>query len=336
MEEVMSNTRRVRWAYLAAGAALIAFQALSNPATAQSNYPNRPIRILVGFSAGGAADVIARVVGAELSKILGQNVFIENKTGASANIATLAMVTSPPDGYTLQVVGLHVVTNPAMMEKIGYDPEKDLTMVSQVTSMPVIALARADSPSNSVQDLVVAAKSQGGLKVGTGGFGTASHLAAELLTRSTGVSYMHVPYRGGAPALQAVMAGDVDTLFDFMTPTLKSNVEAGKLKFLGVMQDRPTSLMPSIPPAASQGVPKDALMSGWYAVAVRAGTPSDIVDKLHASINAALKNQSTIDKLFDLGEVRGSVSPAECQTFYLDELKRWSEFIKAAGIKAQL
>ena len=129
---------------------------------------------------------------------------------------------------------------------------------------------------------------------------------------------------------------DVDTLFDFMTPTLKSNVEAGKLKFLGVMQDKPTPLMPSIAPAASQGVPKEALMSGWYGVAVRAGTPPEIVAKLHESINAALKNQAVIDKLFDLGEVKGSAAPADFQKFYLEELKRWSTFIKAAGIKAQL
>jgi tripartite-type tricarboxylate transporter receptor subunit TctC len=335
MEEVMQG-HRSRRAFLAAGAMLIASQAVSLPALAQSNYPNRPIRILVGFSAGGAADVIARVIGAELSKVLGQNVYIENKTGASANIATLTMVNSPPDGYTLQVVGLHLVTNPAMMEKIGYDPETDLTMVSQVTSMPVIALARADSGNNTVQDLITAAKSKTGLKVGTGGFGTASHLAAEVLTRSSGVTYMHVPYRGGAPALQAVMSGDVDTLFDFMTPTLKSNVEAGKLKFLGVMQDAPTPLMPSITPAAAQGVPKEALMSGWYGVAVRAGTPPDIVAKLHSAINTVLKDKGVIEKLFDLGEVKGSAAPADFQKFYMEELKRWSTFIKAAGIKAQL
>jgi tripartite-type tricarboxylate transporter receptor subunit TctC len=332
----MTRSHLSRWTFLAAGAALMASQALSLPAFAQTNYPTRPIRILVGFSAGGAADIIARVIGAELSKTIGQNVVIENKTGASANIATLTMISAPPDGHVMQVVGLHLVTNPAMMEKVGYDPEKDLTMVSQVTSMPVIALARAEASFKTVQDLLVAAKSKEGLKVGTGGFGTASHLAAELLTRSTGVEYMHVPYRGGAPALQAVMAGDVDTLFDFMTPTLKSNVEAGKLKFLGVMQEQPTPLMPSITPAAAQGVPKEALMNGWYGVAVRAGTPPEIVAKLHASINAALKNQGVIDKLFDLGEVKGSAAPADFQKFYMDELKRWSTFIKAAGIKAQL
>jgi tripartite-type tricarboxylate transporter receptor subunit TctC len=328
--------RRARRMLLIAGAAFVAAQALSPPATAEPNYPNRPIRILVGFSAGGAADVIARVIGVELAKILNAQVFIENKTGASANIATLAMISSPPDGYTLQVVGLHIVTNPGMMEKIGYDPEKDLTMVSQVTSMPVIALANANSPYKTVQDLVVAAKSKDGLKVGTGGFGTASHLAVELLTRSTGVEYLHVPYRGGAPALQAVLGGDIDTLFDFMTPTLKGNVEGGKLKFLGVMQDTPTPLMPSITPAAQQGIPKEALMSGWYGVAVRAGTPPEIVAKLHESINTALKNQGVIDKLFDLGEVKGSAQPADFQKFYMDELKRWTTFIKAAGIKAQL
>jgi tripartite-type tricarboxylate transporter receptor subunit TctC len=333
----MNSFRRpCRRTFLAAGAALIAAPALSLPAFAEANYPNRPIRILVGFSAGGAADVIARVIGLELSRILNTQVYIENKTGASANIATLAMISSPPDGYTLQVVGLHLVTNPGMMEKIGYDPEKDLIMVSQVTSMPVIALANANAPFKTVADLIVAAKSKDGLKVGTGGFGTASHLAAELLTRSAGVQYMHVPYRGGAPALQAVLAGDVDTLFDFMTPTLKSNVEAGKLKFLGVMQDAPTPLMPSITPAAAQGVPKEALMSGWYGVAARAGTPPEIVAKLHEAINTALKNQGVIDKLFDLGEVKGSASPAEYQKFYMDELKRWTAFIKAAGIKAQL
>jgi tripartite-type tricarboxylate transporter receptor subunit TctC len=316
------------------GAALAAAQLCCFHAQAQTNYPNRPIRFLVGFAPGGSADNVARVVAAEMSKFLGQQVVIENKTGASANIATLALMAAPPDGYTILFAGLSLATNPAMIDNLGYDPDRDLVMVSQITALPVVALARSDSPIKNLQDAIATAKAKNGaLKFGSGGLGTSSHLAPELMSRSLGFKYMHVPYRGGAPALQALFSGETDLMFDLMTPTLKSNADAGRLKFLGVMQKDASPLLPGIPPAAAQGVPESALMRSWQGVAVRRGTPPEIIAKLHASIVQTCKSKDVIDKLVAIGtEVQYSTTPAEFQKLYEDELVRWTALIKAAGI----
>jgi tripartite-type tricarboxylate transporter receptor subunit TctC len=312
-------------------------QAVSIPAVAQSTYPTRPIRFLVGFAPGGSADNVARVVAAEMSKNLGQQIVIENKTGASANIATQALLAAAPDGYTILFAGLSLATNPAMIDNVGYNPNKDLVMVSQITSQPVVSLTRADSSLNNLQDVIATAKAKNGtLKFGSGGLGTSSHLAPELMSRAAGFKYTHVPYRGGAPALQALFSGETDLMFDLMTPTLKSNADAGKIKFLGVMQKEATPLLPGVKPAGAQGVPEAALMRSWQGVAVRNGTSPEIIAKLHQSVVTALKNKEVVDKLAAIGtEVQTSAKPADFQKLYEDELARWTALIKAAGIKAE-
>jgi tripartite-type tricarboxylate transporter receptor subunit TctC len=333
----MSNWFKARRTLLVAGAMLVASQALPISAAAQSNYPNRPIRFLVGFAPGGSADNVARVVAAEMSKNLGQQIVIENKTGASANIATQTLLAAPADGYTILFAGLSLATNPALIESLGYNPNKDLVMVSQITALPVVSLTRGDSPLNNLQDVITTAKAKNGtLRFGSGGIGTTSHLAPELMSRSAGFKYTHVPYRGGAPALQALFSGETDLMFDLMTPTLKSNADAGKIKFLGVMQKDATPLLPGVKPAGAQGVPEAALMRSWQGVAVKNGTPPDIVAKLHQSVTTALKSREVVEKLNAIGtEVKGSTTPAEFQKLYDDELARWTALIKAAGIKAE-
>jgi tripartite-type tricarboxylate transporter receptor subunit TctC len=223
------------------------------------------------------------------------------------------------------------------MENVGYDPAKDLAMVSQITTLPVVALTRADLPLNNLQDVIKAAKAKkGDLKVGSGGNGTSSHIAAELLARGAGYEYVHVPYRGGAPAFQALLAGDVDLTFDFVTPTMKGSADAGKIKFLGAMQQEKVATIPTIVPAGAQGVPASAFIHPWQAIAVRAGTPEPIVARLHASVTAALRNKDVIARLEAIGtEVHPSAKPSDMQALYDADLKHWTVFIKAAGIKAE-
>jgi tripartite-type tricarboxylate transporter receptor subunit TctC len=307
-------------------------------AHAQANYPNRPIRFLVGFAPGGSADAVARAVAQDLSKALGQSVVVENKAGASAHLATQALLAAPADGYTILFAGLTLATNPALMKDVGYDPEKDLVMVSQLTAMPVVVVAPAKSPLNNLQDLIAASKAKpGGLMFSSGGVGTSAHLGPELFTRVAGIKYTHVPYRGGAPALQGLLGGETDVMFDTaVTPMHRANVEAGKIKFLGVMQKDPIASYPSIKPAGAQGISVNAFMRSWQGVAVRAGTPPEIVAKLHSSILGVLKSKEVIDRLVGAGtEVTPSASPEEFQKLYLDELARWTALIKAAGIKGE-
>lgn len=327
-----------RRAALLTAAALAATGVWPAAAQAQSSYPERSIRFLVGFAPGGSADVVARAVATELSKELGQSVVVDNRPGASAHIATQALLSAPADGYTILFAGLTLATNPALMSKIGYDPDKDLTMVSQLTAMPVVVLVPGKSPINSLQDLVAASRGKpGGLAFSSGGVGTSAHLGPELFTRTVGIPYTHVPYKGGAPALQGLLAGETDAMFDTaVTPLHRANVEAGKVKFIGVMQKDPISSYPSIRPAGQQGIPPAAFMRSWQGVAVRSGTPPEVVRRLHAAIAKVLRNKEVVDRLVAAGtEVQGSATPAEFQKLYEDELARWTALIRAAGIKAE-
>ena len=328
------KSRRV---FFAAGAALIALQTFSFGAMAQSAFPSRPIRFLVGSAAGGANDNVARIVASEMSKTLGQQVVIENKTGASGNIAAQALLSAPADGHTIMLLAFSNLTNPAMMDSVGYNPNKDLGMVSQLTSLPVVALTRGDSTLNNLQDVISAAKSKNGsLRIGCGGLGTSSHLAAELMSRTMGFKYTAIPYRGGAPALQALFSGETDLMFDFITPTLKSNAEAGKIKFLGVMQKDEMIRLPGIKSASAQGLPAAAFIRPWQAVALRNGTSPAVVAKLHSSIVAALQNKEVVEKLEAIGsEIHASSAPAEMEKLYKEDLQKWTTLIKEAGIKAE-
>lgn len=323
---------------LTTGACLALSLSATFPAAAEVAYPTKPIRFVVGFAPGGSADVVARAVAQELGKTLGQSVVVDNKPGAAAHIATQALLSAPSDGYTILFAGLTLATNPALLSDVGYDPEKDIVMVSQLTAMPIVVFVPAKSPINNLQELVTASKAKsGGLNFGSGGNGTSSHLGPELFSRTMGFKYTHVPYRGGAPALQGLLGGETDAMFDTaVTPLHRANVEAGRIKFIGVMQKDPISTYTSIKPAGQQGIPPAAFMRSWQGIAVRKGTPPEIVAKLHASISAVLKNPEVAERLVAAGtEVQGSATPAEFQKLYLDELKRWTSLIKAAGIKAE-
>lgn len=318
------------------GGALLSSTALApGLATAQTAYPTRPVRFVIGFPAGGVSDTVARLLGAELSKALGQQFVVESKPGASGNIATQAVVGAPADGHTLYLAQINLATNPFTME-VGYDPQKDLTMITQIVSVPVVMLANPKSGLKSVQDVVAAGKARNGeLKFG-GVLGTSSHLGPELFAREQGFKFKMVPYRGGALAVQALMSGEVDVVFDLMSATLKSLVDTGTVLGLAVMQESRVKGLEAIPPAAAAGVAPAGFFRSWMGVCVKAGTPAAVVDKLHAAVTTAVAQPDLREKLEQLGnEIVTSPSPDAFQRFYGEEITRFGELIKAIGYKPQ-
>jgi tripartite-type tricarboxylate transporter receptor subunit TctC len=268
-----------------------------------------------------------------MSKHLGQRVLVENKSGASGNLATGAVVGQPADGYSLIFAAIHFATNPAL-GGIRYDPVKDLTMISQITSVPVVMLASNASKLQTPQDVVEASKkTPSGLKAGSGGIGTSSHLAIELFKRSQNIPAMHIPYRGGSPANQDLMSGELDIMFDLMSGTLKSMIDAGKVKPLAVMQANRISSLPNVKSAQEYGLPQSTYIRSWQGIAVRSGTPKEIVATLHKAVTAAASSQAFKTRAEQLGsEVVVSKTPEEFQQYYTTELARWSALIKAANI----
>ncbi len=317
------------------GAALSAALMRPGAASAQAAYPTRPVRFVIGFPAGGASDTVARHLGGELSKSLGQQFVVESKPGASGNIATQGVIGSPADGHTIYLAQIILATNPFTMD-VGYDPQKDLTMVTQITNIPVVMLTNPKSGLKTVQDVVAAAKAKSGeLKFG-GVYGTSSHLGPELFAQDQNFKFKLVPYRGGALAVQALMSEEVDVVFDLMSSTLKGLLDNGNLHGVAMMQDTPVKGFDKIPPASSAGVTPAGFFRSWMGICVKAGTPQPIVDKLHAATVAALENPDLRRKLEDLGnEIKTSASPAEFQKFYLEEIKRFGDLIKAIGYKPQ-
>ena len=320
---------------LAAAGIATCILACAVPAWAQA-FPVRPITLVVGFPAGGAADTVARVLADEMSRQLRQPVLVDNRSGASGNIATQAVLENAADGYSLLFAAIHLATNPALAG-VKYDPRKDLTMVSQVTSVPVVMLASNASGLSSANDVQLAArKTPGGLKAGSGGVGTSSHLALELFKRSMNVPMLHVPYRGGAPANLDLVSGQIDVMFDLMSGSLKALVDAGKVKPLAVMQNRPILALPSVKSAGELGLPSGTHIRSWQGIAVKTGTPKAAVDRLHQAVVAAATSPAFRARMQVLGsEVLTSGKPEDFQAHYLRELTRWATLVKAANITAE-
>jgi len=308
---------------------------LALPALAQT-YPDKVITLVVGFPPGGALDTVARAMAEEMGKTLGQKVIVDNKPGAGGNIATSAVLAAPADGYTLLLAAINLATAPAIFG-VRYDPNTALAMVSQVTSVPVLMLTSAKSPLKTPAQAVAASKATaGGIKIGTGGVGTSGHLAAELLARSQKIPYLHVPYKGGAAASMATIAGEIDISFDLGSGALKGFLDAGTIRPLAVMQDARVAALPNVPSAKESGLPTDTYIRSWQGIAVKAGTPKAIIDRLHKAALAAADTTAFRARAWQLGsEVVTSKSPEAFQQFYNAELDRWTILIKAAGIKAQ-
>jgi len=321
---------RRRFLHLAAGAA--ALPAVTRFAMAQA-YPSRSVRWIIGFPPGGGADTVARIMGPWLSERLGQPVIIENRPGASTNIAAQAVINSPPDGYTLLFLGLSTVVNASLFVSLPFDLQRDIAPVSGLIDFPMALVAHPSVPARTVAEIIAHAKANPG-KVSMASFGTgsASHLAGELFKIMAGVDMVHVPYRGGAPMMLDLVGGQVQVGFDVMTTSLP-HIHTGALRALGVAGTKRFDMLPDVPTIA-ETVPGYEART-WAGVAVPRGTPPEIIARLNRDINAGLVNPTIRARLADVGTIPMVLTAAEFGAYVAAESEKWAKVVKLAGIKPQ-
>jgi len=308
--------------------------AFGTSAAAQS-YPSRPVKLVVGFAPGGAADTVARALGEQLGRIMGQPIVIENRAGAGSSIAADAVAKSPPDGYTLLIASpASISVNPALNPKLGYKAS-DLVPITKVSSSPLLIVVNPATGITSVKDLISEAKKMPGrLNYATSGVGSAPHFGAAHFSQVTGVQMEHVPFKGGAPAVVSVVAGDTQVTFA-TPPSVLPMVKAGRLKALAVTSRERSPLMPDIPGMAEAGLPEYEL-SFWYGIFVPAGTPQEIVGKLFEAVTAAARRAEVNTALAREGtEVSISRSPADFAAFLAEDEKFWVKLAKDSGAKTE-
>ncbi|MBV7485467.1 tripartite tricarboxylate transporter substrate binding protein [Bordetella sp. BOR01] len=314
---------------------LLAAGLLSLAGTAQAaGYPERPLRMLVGFPAGGASDVAARAVAAKMEALLGQPVVVENKPGAASNIASDAVAKAKPDGYTMLFGTISLSINGSLYKSLPYDPVRDLTPVSQLSSAPFLLVVNPKSPIHSVADLIDTAKHAEKGRApdyATAGNGSGSHLFMELFSARAGIELSHVPYRGAAPAMADVLGGQVPLTFDNIITTLPL-IETGKLRALAVSSAQRSPAAPDIPTLAELGV-KDYDATSWFGLFVPAGTPPDIVSKLGEAAVQAVKTPEVSATLRKVGAEPVGSTPAEFAAFFKEEVAKWAEVVQRANVQ---
>jgi len=307
---------------------------LAGQALAQT-YPSKPVRLVVGFAPGGAADTVARAFQEPLTRALGQPIVIDNRPGAGSSIAAEHVAKSAPDGYTMLIASpSSILVNPQITPKAGFQPLKDLVPISKVTSSPLILAVNPAVGVSSVKELIAhAKKNPGKLNFATSGNGSAPHLAAVLFERLAGVDMVHVPYKGGAPAVQSVLAGDTQLAFA-TPPSVLPLVQAGRLRALAVTSRAATPLVPGVPGMGEAGLP-DYEISFWYGFFVPAGTPPEVVRRLFSATSQALKLPEIARMLARDGtETVGSASPEEYAAFLATDAKLWQRIVKEGNVKA--
>jgi tripartite-type tricarboxylate transporter receptor subunit TctC len=319
---------RRKFLHLAAGAA--ALQALSRTARAQA-YPSRPVRIIVPFAPGGPTDILARLIGQSLSERLGQPFILDNRPGGGTNIGTEAVVRAPSDGYTLLMVSTSGAINATLYERLNFNFIRDILPVASISREPLVILVNSTVPARTVPEFIAYAKANPGkLSMASAGNGTGTHLVGELFKMMTGVSLVHVPYRGAAPALTDLLGGQVHVMFAPMTASVEY-IMAGRLRALAVTGATRSATLPDIPTVGEFVSGYEA--SGWQGVGAPKNTPTEIVEKLNSQINTALADPRVKARLADLGSTPLPGSPAEFSKFIADETKKWGRVVKFAGAK---
>jgi len=316
---------------------LACIAALAGAAASAQDYPAKPVKLVVGFAAGGPTDVIARVIAQDMAMSLGQGVVVENKTGANALIATQEVKRAAADGYTILMTTLsHNVNAILLADKKPYDPIRDFAPISLVSFLPLVMVTRADAPFNSVQDVVQAAKAKPGeVSYASAGNGGSAHLAAALVETLSGAKMTHVPFRGNAPALTEVMAGRVSFMFYPMVG-IAEQVAQKRLKVLAVSTGARHPDYPDTPTMAQSGFAGFEQYTQGLGLVAPAGTPAPVIDKLNAAVRASLAKPQTKEKLKGLGAItEGGSSPARFRAWLQSDAERWARVIKAAGVRAE-
>jgi tripartite-type tricarboxylate transporter receptor subunit TctC len=324
IEAMMTTPTRVAVLALAAMFAM--------PAWAQ-DYPSKPIRFIVGFAAGGGADIIARLMGQWLSDRLGQTVVVENRPGAATNIAVEAVARSPADGYTLLLIGSPQTINANLYANLNYNFSRDIAPVGGISRVPNVLEVNLSVPVKTVPEFIAYAKANGGkINMASGGIGTSPHVAGELFKMMTGVDMIHVPYRGDAPAVTDLIAGQMQVMFGVM-PTSIEQIKAGNLRALAVTTDTRSPLLPDVPTLSDFLPGYEA--STWNGIGVPKNTSSAIVEKLNKEINAALADPKTAARLKDLGGTLIPGTPDDLRMLIASETDKWRKVIKFANIKPE-
>jgi tripartite-type tricarboxylate transporter receptor subunit TctC len=320
---------RRNFLHLTAGATVLS--AVSRIAWAQV-YPTRPVRIIVGFAAGGPADIVARLIAQWLSEQLGQPIVVENRTGAGGNIGTELVVRAPPDGYTLLMALSVNAINAAIYDNLSFNFIRDTAPVASIASIPLVMDVNSSVPAKTVPEFIAYAKANPGkINMASAGNGTPHHVAGELFKMMAGVDMVHVPYRGEALALSDLISGQVQLLFGTMLASL-GYIRAGKLRALAVTTATRSDALPDVPTVGEFLPGFEA--RGWYGIVVTKATPAQIVEKLNKEINAALADPNMKKRLTDLGCAVFSGSPADFGKFIADETEKWGKVVRAANIKA--
>jgi tripartite-type tricarboxylate transporter receptor subunit TctC len=324
------NVPRRRFFHLAAAA----FGALATARHALADaYPSRPVRLLSGFAPAGGNDIIARLMGQWLTERLGQTFVIENRPGAGTNIAAEVVINSPPDGYTLFVTNLSNAINATLYEKLNFNFMRDMLPVVGIAQAPSALTINASVPARTVTEFIAHAKANPGrISMGSAGIGSTGHLAGELFKMMAGVNLIHVPYRGNAPALTDLIAGQIDVLF----PSLGSSIEyvkAGKLRALAVTGATRSEVVPDLPTVADTLPGYQA--ASFYGIGAPRNTPAEVVEVLNTAVNAGLIDPKLKARLTDLGYVPLQGQPAAFGRLIADETEKWGKVIRFAGIKAE-
>ncbi len=297
-------------------------------------WPNKPVRLVVGYAAGGATDVVARLVGVKLGEQLGQPVVVENRTGANSNVGAEAVARAPADGYTLYVFTIANTINASLYSKLGYDPLKDFAPIGLMAKIPNILVVHPGLPVRNVDDYLRFAKaSKDGITFASAGSGSSIHLSGEMFKMETRLNMLHVPYRGSAPAVADLIGGQVQSMFD-NAPSALPHVQAGRLRALAVTSAQRLPMLPEVPTLAESGLPGFDVQS-WFGLAAPAGTPAPVIARLNAELNKALAAPDVRKRLQDLAATPAPGTPEQMRDFASAEVKRWQAVVKASGASAE-
>lgn len=318
--------------FLSLAACAAGLPALAPTAWSQS-YPSRPVRIVVGFAAGGGVDIVARLIAQALSERLGQQFLVENRPGAASNIGTETVVNAAPDGYTLLLVSVSAAINATLYEKLNFSLARDIAPVAGIMHVPGVLEVNPSFPAKTVPEFIGFAKANPGkLNMASAGIGTLQHVCGELFKMMTGVQMVHVPYRGSAPALTDLISGQVHVTFDPL-PSSIEQIRSGKLRALAVTTAKRADTLPDVPAVGEFVAGFDA--GAWYGVGAPRNTPAEVIDKLNAEINAVLAVPGIKTRLAELG---GSIFPGPPGAFgklIIEDIEKWGKVIRAAKIKPE-
>ncbi|MBP6768674.1 MAG: tripartite tricarboxylate transporter substrate binding protein [Reyranella sp.] len=313
------------------GLPLLPAAILPKAAGAQQTWPTRPVRIVVGYAPGGVNDLLARLVGPFLAERLGQPFPVENRPGAASNIATEAVARAAPDGYTLLLVGSANAINTTLYDKLGFDFAKDIAPVASLCSVPIALLVNPAVPARTLSELVSYAKANPGkLSMASPGNGSPQHLAGELFKMMAGIDMVHIPYRGGGPAMTDLLSGQVQVSFGSVASSMQY-VRGGQLRALGVASSVRLDVLPDVP-AIAELLP-GYFAIGWYGLGAPAGTPTEVVTRLNEASNAAIADPKINARLVELGATPLPGSPADFGKLIADETERWAKVVRFSGAK---